>query len=679
MSSIEETANADAATDALGWAQDLMSTAVDSVEALRQMLRIRLTEERILALRREDMIAGSVHLCIGQESVPVGVLRALDERDRVLATYRGHGWALACGVPIVDLLAEVLGRATGTNGGRAGSPYLTSPDHRFIGENSIVGAGLPIANGIAMGLVAREAGGVAVVSFGDGATNEGASHEAMVFAVARCLPVIFVCENNGWSEMTPISATVPDVRLHERAAAYGMPGVAVDGTDVHAISEASATAVARARAGAGPTFLEIEVPRLLGHYNGDIEHYRTAEDRQAHERRDPIVVLSSSLLSAGALDEQGLLGMRESVGAEVTDAESLALAAPAPDSEHAASHVVAAPAVTNVGALPATGKHLAYGLAVNRALQTELEERPDVVVFGEDIAIPGGTFGVTRNLRKVHGERVFDTPISEAAILGAAIGSSLEGLRPVVEIMWMDFLFVAFDQLVNQAANVRYISRGKVSAPLVIRLQQGVTPGSCAQHSQSLEALLAHIPGIKVGLPSTPHDAYTMLRAAVADPDPVVIIESRALYQTTGPVDVDGPVEPVGGARLRRDGTDMLLVTWGSLTNVVLEAAEKLASRGIEASVLDLRWLAPLDEDAIVSALKRSGGKLLIAHEANVTGGFGAEIAARIVDRHFYQLDGPVVRVGLPDVRVPSSPALQAALLPSADKIVAAAVDLVAR
>jgi 2-oxoisovalerate dehydrogenase E1 component len=364
------------------------------------------------------------------------------------------------------------------------------------------------------------------------------------------------------------------------------------------------------------------------------------------------------------------------VAAEVAAAEAQALAAPRPDPATARDHVTAATGSAAPTPLPADGMTLAYGLAVNRALEAELAARDDVVLFGEDIAIPGGTFGVTRNLRKRFGERVFDTPISEAAILGAAVGAGLEGLRPVVEIMWTDFLFVAFDQVVNQAANVRYLSSGRRSAPLVIRMQQGITPGSCAQHSQSMEALLAHIPGIKVGLPSNAQDAYAMLRAAIADPDPVVMIESRALYQVATTVDLEAPVEPIGGARLARGGSDLVIVTWGTMVPAALAAASQLDARGVSAAVLDLRWLAPLDEDAIARSLAAGSGKALIVHEANVTGGFGAEVAARLAGRHFRGLDAPIVRLGLPDVRVPAAPTLQAALVPGVEQILEAALEL---
>jgi 2-oxoisovalerate dehydrogenase E1 component len=249
-------------------------------------------------------------------------------------------------------------------------------------------------------------------------------------------------------------------------------------------------------------------------------------------------------------------------------------------------------------------------------------------------------------------------------------------MRPVAEIMWADFLLVALDQLVNQAANIRYVNRGERSAPMVVRCQQGAAPGSCAQHSQSLEALLAHVPGLRVGLPATPHDAYAMLRAAIADDDPCVVIESRVLYQLRGPVDLDAPVELAAGASKVRDGSDLALLTWGRMRHDVLRAAEALAAEGIEASITDLRWVSPLDAAAIAEAVS-GPGRVLVVHEANTTGGVGAEVVARISNDLFDLLDAPPTRLGTPDVRMPAAPVLQAALIPDVAAIVAAARDLV--
>jgi pyruvate/2-oxoglutarate/acetoin dehydrogenase E1 component len=302
---------------------------------------------------------------------------------------------------------------------------------------------------------------------------------------------------------------------------------------------------------------------------------------------------------------------------------------------------------------------------------------PETVVFGEDIAVPGGVFGVTRNLQREFGaERVFDTPIAESAILGSALGASLAGLRPIVEIMWSDFLLVALDQLINQAANVRYLARGELGAPMVVRTQQGATPGSCAQHCQSLEALLAHVPGLRVALPATPQDAYDAVLAAVDCDDPVIVIESRKLYPKEGPVERGVPVEP-GTARVYGEGRDLVLVTWGTALGACLDAAEQVRDEGADAAVVDLRWLSPLDLDTVGSVLARSG-RAIVVHEANATGGFGAEIVARLVERFWDSLETPPRRVATPDVRIPASPVLQAALLPSSERIVTAARDVLA-
>lgn len=318
---------------------------------------------------------------------------------------------------------------------------------------------------------------------------------------------------------------------------------------------------------------------------------------------------------------------------------------------------------------------LTYIRGVNEALRWGLDEFPEAVVFGEDVGIPGGPYGASRDLRPTFGDRVFDTPISESAILGSAIGSAICGMRPIVEIMFADFFFVAFDQVINQASNVRYVSNGTQSCPLTIRSQQGMTPGSCAQHSQCVEATLAHIPGIRVGLPAFPEDAFQMLRAAIASDDPVVILEARGLYARTGPVTLGAPVEDMGGSRRLRAGTDLTMVTWGQAVHHCLGAAETLAQDGTSVDLIDLRWLNPVDFDAVLSSLEQTT-RLMIVHEANLTGGFGAEIAARAAQEGFWMLDAPVVRVGAPDIRVPAAPSLQTELMVNADRIVRAAKGL---
>ena len=641
------------------------------------MITIRLFEERCLALSA-DSIAGSIHLCGGQEAIPVGARAALTPDDRAVATYRGHGWAIEWGLPLDDLLAEICQRAGGINGGRAGSPYLMAPDYGFIGENSIVGAGVPIAAGVGLAAKLALTDRVCVVSIGDGAMNQGATHEGLNFAAVRELPVIFIVENNDWSEMTPISQTAKLRDLADRAAGYGMPGVVVDGNDPDAVQAAVSAAAARARAGSGPTLIEAKTVRLMAHYNRDVEHYRTSDDIARATARDPLPRLRARLLEDGVPAAE-IAAVEGGVSDELDTVVRRVLAMPEPEPDTARDHVVAQPRVrtwTETGNAP---EELAYWQAVNSALRTELAARAELLLYGEDVGFAGGIFGCTRGLQKEFGpERVFDTPISESAILGSAVGAAIEGMRPVVEIMWGDFMLVALDQLVNQAANVRYVTRGTRSVPLVVRTQQGATPGSCAQHSQSLEALLCHVPGLRIGMPSRPDDAYSMLRAAIDDPDPTIVIESRSLYQTKGEVRLLDSAPPIGGAAFRRRGGDLAIISWGPMCLEAEKAASSLAADGIEATVLDLRWLSPLDQDAIAEAVLAGGGRVLIVHEANLTGGFGAEVAARIGEHLFSQLSAPVRRLATPDVRIPAAPSLQRALIPGVAAIAAAARGLLA-
>lgn len=323
-------------------------------------------------------------------------------------------------------------------------------------------------------------------------------------------------------------------------------------------------------------------------------------------------------------------------------------------------------------------EEMTYVDAVNLALHHALEEDSSVIVFGEDVAIPGGVFGATRGLRDTYGDRVFDTPISESAILGAALGSSIMGMRPVAEIMWIDFSLVAVDQLVNQAANVRYVSEGRLTAPMTVRTQQGVLPGSCAQHSQSLEALYAHIPGLIVGTPATPGDAYHMLRHAIAADDPTLVIENRGLYRAIKE-EVDPTAAPagIGSARVVREGDDLTLVSWSSMVHQALSAAESLAEE-LSVEVIDLRWISPWDKDTVVESVEKTG-RLVVAHEANMQGGFGAEIAAYVADEAWSSLKAAPRRVGLPNLRIPAAPHLQAAVVPDAAAIARAALEAARR
>ncbi|WP_114857323.1 alpha-ketoacid dehydrogenase subunit beta [Azospirillum brasilense] len=316
-------------------------------------------------------------------------------------------------------------------------------------------------------------------------------------------------------------------------------------------------------------------------------------------------------------------------------------------------------------------KPLRYVNAVAQALNDAMAADPAVMLMGEDVAAAGGPFKATRGLLDAHGpERVRDTPISEASLVGAAVGAALTGMKPVVEIMFMDFVTLAMDAVVNQAAKARFMFGGQCSVPMVLRTPHGGGLNAGPQHSQCLEAWFAHIPGLRVVCPATVADAYSLLRAAIEAPDPVVVVENKALYALQGDIDVNAP-RAVGKARIDRAGRDATIVTYGATLYAARAAADRLAAEGIEAEIVDLRWIQPWDEEAVFASVAKTH-RVVIAHEAVQAFGVGAEIAARIASDAFDDLDAPVLRVGAPFMPIAFAKTLEAAYLPDADRIVAA-------
>lgn len=317
-------------------------------------------------------------------------------------------------------------------------------------------------------------------------------------------------------------------------------------------------------------------------------------------------------------------------------------------------------------------RKLSMRQAVNEALHIAFGSDPSVFSLGEDIAVYGGQLRCSYDLVENFGaKRIMDTPISENAIVGTAIGASMVGLRPVVELSYVDFIGVCFDQIMNQAAKLRYMYGGRVSLPLVIRTQGGAGLGNGAQHSQSLEAILAHIPGIRVVMPSNAYDAKGLLLRAIRDNNPVVFIEHKALYKKKCEVPEE-PYECGYCCDLKRKGTDVTLVSYSSMVEPCLKAAEELEKKGVDAEVIDIRSLEPFDAETILASVRKTG-RAVVAHEANIKCGFGAEIAAVIQERAFDCLKAPIRRVGAPNVPVPFAPVLEQAYLPGVEDIVKAA------
>jgi 2-oxoisovalerate dehydrogenase E1 component len=637
------------------------STA-DLIEMHRRMLLIRGFEERVSALYRDGEIPGFVHLSIGQEATAVGACWPLHPTDAITSTHRGHGHCLAKGLEPLGMFAELMGKEQGTNRGRGGSMHIADPKLGIFGANGIVAAGLPIAVGAATAAHLRADGSVAVAFFGDGAPAQGAFHEALNLAAVWELPVVFFCENNGYAEFSAAS-TQHAASLEKRAAGYGIGYVAVDGNDVVATASVMEDAVLAARAGHGPAVVEAATYRWHGHYEGDPQRYRTPDEVSAWEARDPLLAHESRLRGADVGDDE-MKALESSVAEELDQAVEAARRLASPRATTLTDFVVRArPLPVEPPRLSDDAPVFRTMDAVRSALEAELEEDDRVFVAGIDVGAGGNVFGLTRGLADRFGERVRDTPISETAIVGLGVGAAMAGMRPVVEMMYLDFLGVCFDQLLNQAAKLPFMTGGAAEMALTVRTQFGAGRSSGSQHSQSLEVLLAHIPGLSVVMPSTPADTYGLLRAAIQDPNPVVFIENRLLYGMKGPQPPSDYILPIGKSAVVLPGTDVTVVSISRMVHEAVAAAERLGDEGISVEVIDLRTVAPLDTAPILDSVHKTG-RLLIAHEAVVPFGIGAEIAATVARDGFWDLDAPIERIGAAATPPPYAPALEQAWLP---------------
>ncbi|TQN42803.1 2-oxoisovalerate dehydrogenase E1 component [Blastococcus colisei] len=630
------------------------------------MARIRRFEQRASELYRATEVPGFLHLSIGQEACAVGASWPLDQDDVVVSNHRGHGHCLAKGMDMTAMFAELMGRESGTCRGLGGSMHIADPDLGIYGANGIVGAGLPIAVGAATAARLRGSGRIAVAFFGDGAVAQGAFHESVNLAAVWDLPVVFFCENNHYAEFSA-APTQSRGSLQDRAAGYGIDYAWVDGNDVVAVAELMTGLVTRLRDSPGPVLVEAETYRWHGHYEGDPQRYRTEDEVGQWKGRDPLQVLLRRLTGTGT-DPDVIAAIDGDIEAEIEHAVSVARAAPEPPPQSLFDHVSTPRPIVTETALSDDGEVFRTMDAVRSALRDELAADPDVFIAGIDVGAGGGVFGVTRGLFEEFPDRVLDSPISETALLGAAVGAAMAGMRPVVELMYMDFLGVCFDQLLNQAAKLRFMTGGRASLPLVVRTQFGAGRSSGSQHSQSLEALLAHIPGLSVVMPSTPAETYGLLRAAIRDPNPVIFVENRSQYGWKGPRPSETHLVPLGRARVVRPGTDITLVSYSRMVHEAVAAAAVLEQEGTSVEVIDLRSIVPLDRETVLASLRKTN-RMVVAHEAVRDFGVGAELAALAVDDGFWSLDAPVVRVGARFTPAPYAPSLEQEWLPDRSTI----------
>lgn len=583
------------------------------------------------------------------------------------------------------LACQLLGKGEGFSQGFERSfhyGYL-APEHGIlhVGMISHLGSMIPVAAGCSFAFRQSGSDRVAINFIGEGGTSTGDFHEGLNMAAVWKLPLILVIENNRYAFSTPARLQYAAERLSDRGPGYGVAAETVDGNDPDAMAAAFERAVARARAGEGPTLLEAMLGRMRGHSEGDdslkvvpqaeLETYRSADPVPAYARR---------LEEEGVLDAGTRERLERRIAGMVETAISRAIEAAPPASDMALRPALAPVPAQKRPAAPAIlhsrqeSGEITYVDAINRALLEEMERDESVVLMGQDIGVFEGAFRTTRGLYNRWPHRVLDTPIAESGTIGVAIGAALLGYRPVVEMQFGDFISCGFNQLVNVAAKLYY--RWQVPCPIVVRLPSGGGVGAGPFHSQNPEGWFAHTAGIKVVCPATAEDAFGLLKAAIRDPNPVMVFEHKFLYRRIkSALPAGDGVARIGEARMMRPGKHLTLIGYGVSTWTCMEAAEELAKSGAEAEVIDLRTLVPYDEETVLASVKRTG-RALIVHEAQLTLGFGAEVAARLADAAFPWLDAPIRRVAHPDRPVPYAKVLEKELLPGKEKVVMAAREL---
>jgi 2-oxoisovalerate dehydrogenase E1 component len=657
-------------------------------EIYRQMARIHEVDKAIQSGLSSGKFQFTYWPLTGQECIPASIAPLVTNEDHMVTIYRGIHDQVAKGVPLKGLFAEALGRVDGVNKGKGGSPHISDPSSGSMLTTAIVGAGAPIANGLALASKMRGSNAVTIVNFGDGATSIGAIHEAMNLAGVWKLPVIFLCQNNQMGEYTTIPEYTASKDFASRAEGYGFKGVILDGNDPVAFHSGMKSVIDGVRSGNGPVFVEARTIRLGPHAGvGDTNHL-SKEDLVAAKAAWPVPRTRALLLERGICTEEELADIDSAAKTEVQEAVAAALESEVTGEDEMLLDVYADPTVVprrgqrekRAEEAPHTGetREMAMFEAVQDAQELALELDDSVFFLGEDIGEPaGGVFKCFKGMQSKWGERIRPTPIAEQAIIGAATGAALVGMRPVAEIMFCDFIGVCMDQITNHAAKQRYMSGAATHVPMTVRtIAGGGIGGFGAQHSQSTEATLLHYPGLKVVYPSTPTEAKGLLLSCIFDDDPCIQFESMMLtYALREEVPLGDYRIPLGVAKVKREGSDISLITYGWQVMHCLQAAEELAKEGISAEVIDLRTLLPLDYDRILSSVEKTG-RALVVHAATEFCGLGSEIASTINEALFGKLKAPASRFGAAYAPIAYSKTIETAQIPHAGTIAARVREL---
>jgi 2-oxoisovalerate dehydrogenase E1 component len=683
-------------------------SGADLLRAYRVMVTSRKLDDKEIQLKNQSLIFFQISGA-GHEAVLVAAGMALrPSHDWFYPYYRDRALCLMLGMTPLEMLMSAVGaKDDPASGGRQMPSHWGHKGLNIVSQSSPTGTQCLQAIGCAEAgrlydkvadipdriskFAPRE---VTYVSVGDGTTSEGEFWESLSSACTLKLPVVFLVEDNGYAISVPVEVQTPGGDISKIVMSFpGLLVQSIDGTDLVASYKAMTTAVEYARAGKGPALVHAKVIRPYSHSLSDDERlYKTADERAEESKRDPITCLGAFLVAEGLASEAELHQIVRDVEAEVNAATDQAIKSEKPSRETAQRFVYSPDVDPSSSAFASdavpSGKPDTMVAAINRTLKDEMARDPRIVVFGEDVAdctresalesVPGkgGVFKVTHGLQRAFGSvRVFNSPLAEANIIGRAIGMATRGIKPVVEIQFFDYIWPAMMQLRDEMSMLRYRSNNAFSCPMVIRVATGgYLRGGAPYHSQSGESIFAHCPGIRIAFPSNAQDAAGLLRTAIRCDDPVLFLEHKHLYRQTynkGEYPGADYMVPFGRASLRREGTDVAVLTYGALVQRSLLAAQQAEKDGISAMVVDLRTIAPFDWATIAAAVRKTN-RVVIAHEDQLTCGFGAELAARIADELFESLDAPVRRVAALDTPVAYYPDLEEAILPQSSDVLKA-------
>ncbi len=627
----------------------------------KRMLLSRLIEERMLKLLRQGKVS-KWFSGIGQEAVAVSVGSALDKNDFILPLHRNLGVFISREIPLWKLFAQWQGKKEGFTKGRDRSFHFGTLEYKIIGMISHLGSMLGVADGIALAEKLKNTGQIATVFIGDGGANEGDVHEAMNLAAVWKLPVVFMLENNGYALSTPVKEQYIGESLVKRAEGYGMKGIRIDGNNVLEVYQTLKKVSEEIRKNPEPVLIEAITFRMRGHEEASGTKYVPKDLMKDWAERDPVLNFEKFLVEKNYLSRADVEEIKKTYNELILSEWQKAFALPpVKSSEQEELQDVYAPSPKPDFPKTKKTKKLRLVDAVSEGLEQAMEQIPDLVIMGQDVAEYGGVFKVTQGfIEKFGKQRVRNTPLCEAAVIGAGLGLALRKIPNVVEMQFSDFVSEAFNQIVNNLAKTHY--RWNESVNVTVRMPTGAGVSGGPFHSQSTEGWFAHVPGLKLVYPSNPYDAKGLLIASILDPNPVMFYEHKFLYRSvTGEVPEEFYSLPIGKARIEQEGNEVSVITYGLGVHYAKEIAKKFKETSIE--ILDLRTLLPYDKEAILKSVKKTG-KVIILYEDTFTYGIGAEISAFITENAFEFLDAPVMRVASLDTPVPFAKSLEELFLP---------------